>query len=271
MRVLLLQVLNPKRALTLCLPLVLAGAQLAAQNPPSRMAAKPDFENDQVIVNPPQTPPWPGAGDSGTDIPKSCATLPPQDRARCAESHPWHNHRLNRVVLRYYPGSEDLFYLDGTVEHLKWRAGEVEWSPASGFHYGANGAWNRPAGTTSGPVGMYLAIKKAGYPAKVTGTALDPLKVDPKDFTLVLENNQVRVLRLKLGPHQSAPMHEYSLGHLVVCFSDQNVRTTSSDGKAAAAQQKVGDFKWSGPSKQKVDNLSDKPLETVIVELKTIY
>jgi hypothetical protein len=118
---------------------------------------------------------------------------------------------------------------------------------------------------------MYLAIKKAGYPAKVVGTALDPLKVDPKDFTLALENSQVRVLRLKLGPHQSAPMHEYTLGHLVVCFSDQNVRVTSSEGKAADAQHKVGDFNWSGPSQQKVENLSDKPLETVIVELKTIY
>jgi len=66
-------------------------------------------------------------------------------------------------------------------------------------------------------------------------------------------------------------MHEYTLGHLVVCFTDQNVRVTSSEGKAEVAQHKVGDFRWSGPSKQKVDNLSDKPLETVIVELKTIY
>jgi hypothetical protein len=258
-------------AFTLCLPLVFAGAQTAAQNPQTPRPTKPDFENDQVIVNPPQTPPWPGAGDSGTDIIKSCATLPPADRKICAEDHPWHNHGLNRVVLRYYPGSEDLFYVDGTVEHLKWPAGAVEWSPASGFHYGANGVWNRPAGSTSGPVGMYLAIKKAGYPGKVAGTALDPLRVDPKDFTLVLENSQVRVLRLKLGPRQSAPMHEYTLGHLVVCYTDQNVRETSSEGKAAVAQRKVGDFNWSGPSKQKVENLSDKPLETVIVELKTIY
>jgi hypothetical protein len=58
---------------------------------------------------------------------------------------------------------------------------------------------------------------------------------------------------------------------LVVCFTDQNVRVTSSEGKAEVAQHKVGDFNWSGPSKQKVDNLSDQPLETVIVELKTIY
>jgi hypothetical protein len=118
---------------------------------------------------------------------------------------------------------------------------------------------------------MYLAIKKPGYPGKVVGTALDPLKVDPKDFTLVYENSQVRVLRLKLGPRQSAPMHEYSLDHLVVCITEQNVRATSPDGKAEAAQHKVGDFSWSGPSKQKIDNLADKPLEAVIVELKTIY
>jgi hypothetical protein len=125
-----------------------------------------------------------------TGIPKSCASLPPADRARCAEDHPWHNHKSNRVVLRYYAGSEDLFYLDGAVEHLKWQAGTVEWSPASGFHF---------------------------------------------------------------------------------CITDQNVRTTAPEGKAEVTQQKVGDFKWSGPSKQKVDNLSEKPLETVIVKLKTIY
>ncbi|MGA2198211.1 MAG: hypothetical protein ABSH40_23290, partial [Bryobacteraceae bacterium] len=160
------------------------------------------------------------------------------------------------MVLRYYPGSEDLFYLDGTVEHLKWQAGEVEWSPASGFHYGANGVWNRPAGSASGPVGMYLAIKKPGYPGKVVGTALDPLKVAPKDFTLVLENSQVRVLRLKLGPRQSVPMHEYTLDHLVVCMTDLDARITAPEGEAEVAQHKLGDFSWSGPSKQKVDNLS---------------
>jgi hypothetical protein len=66
-------------------------------------------------------------------------------------------------------------------------------------------------------------------------------------------------------------MHEYSLDHLVVCITDQNVRMTSPEGKAEVVQHKVGDFKWSGPSKQKVDNLTDKPIETVIVELKTIY
>ena len=279
--------LHTKRVLTLTLPLVLAVAQLAGQNlnPAPKKAqwfAGPGqpvpgvrgftvlFENDQLVVNPPQ--PWPGAGDPATDLPKACATLPLPDRERCGEAgHNWHNHKLNRVLIYFRTGGERLTYLDGTVEDLMWEPDTVKWSLASGFHYSGPLPTPRVDPRPSGPMGVIIAIKKAGYPGKVVGTALDPLKVDPKDFTLVLENSQVRVLRLKLGPRQSAPMHEYTVGHLVVCFTEQNVRVTSSEGKAADAQHKVGDFNWSGPSKQKVDNLTDKPLEAVIMELKTIY
>jgi hypothetical protein len=118
---------------------------------------------------------------------------------------------------------------------------------------------------------VIVAIKKAGYPGKVAGTALDPLRVAPKAFTLVFENSQVRVLRLKMGPRQSVPMHEYTLNHMVVCMTDLNARMTSPGGEAEVAPHKLGDFSWSGPSRQKIDNLTDKPLETVVLELKTIY
>ena len=163
-------------------------------------------------------------------------------------------------------GGERLNFLDGSTQVLKWETGTVLWSPAFGFHY-SDAHWS----TGTGPTAHFIAIKKPGYPGKVVGTALDPLRVDPKDFTLIFENSQVRVLRLKTGPRQSVPMHEYSLGHLAVCITDQSVRETSSEGKAVVTQHKVGDFSWDGPSKQKVDNLTDEPLETVIVELKTIY
>ncbi len=105
----------------------------------------------------------------------------------------------------------------------------------------------------------------------MVGTALDPLRVAPANFTLVFENSQVRVLRLKLDPRQSAPMHEYTLSHLVVCMTDLDARITSQEGEAEVAQRKLGDFSWSGPSQQKIDNLADQPLETVILELKTIF
>src|ERR1019366_10819615 len=91
--------LRTKWVFTLSLTLVLAGAQLAGQDagPPNKAQwfagpGKPVpgvrgfsllYENDQLMVDPPQ--PYPGAGDPATDILKACPTLPPQDRARCTE------------------------------------------------------------------------------------------------------------------------------------------------------------------------------------------
>ena len=254
---LLLRVLHTRQAFTLCLPLVLAGAQLSAQS--SKPSPDPDalasnFENDQVILNAPHP---------GITIPGA------------ATGKNWHNHPLNRVMVYIHTGGEKLTYLDGSVNDLKWQAGTVRWSPAEGYHYSElppeldPRVWKTPAFTT--PMIVDIGIKKPGYPGKVPVTALDPLRVDPKDFELVLENSQVRVLRLKLGPRQSAPMHEYTLNRLVVYITEQSVRLTSPEGKAEVAQHQDGSVIWRGPSKQKIDNLSDKPLEAVIVELKSIY
>ena len=63
-------------------------------------------------------------------------------------------------------------------------------------------------------------------------------------------------------------MHEHLVNHVVVFLTDQNVRETSPEGKTEVTQRKAGDFSWSGPSKHKVENLNDKPLEAVVVELK---
>jgi hypothetical protein len=178
-------------------------------------------------------------------------------------------------MVYIHNGGEKLTYLDGSVNDLKWQAGTVRWSPAEGYHYSElppeldPRVWKTPAFTT--PMIVDIGIKKPGYPGQVVGTALDPLRVAHNAFTLVLENSQVRILRLKLGPRQSAPMHEYTLNHLVVYITDQNVRETPAGGNAEVMRHQDGSVTWSGPSKQKIDNLTDKPLETVIVELKSIY
>jgi hypothetical protein len=66
-------------------------------------------------------------------------------------------------------------------------------------------------------------------------------------------------------------MHEYVFNRVVVCITDRNVRETSPEGKAEVAQHQAGDYSWAGPSKQKLENLNDKPSEAVVVELKSIY
>jgi hypothetical protein len=270
------------RVFTIGLAVAIAAVQLAAQQPakaewhagpgkpvPGVRGFSVLYENDQLIVNPPQ--PYPGAGDPSTDLPQLCGTLPPQDRARCAEpGHNWHNHKLSRVLIYFRLGGERLTYLDGSIDDLMWEPGTVNWSPPSGFHYSGPLPAPRIDPRPEFASGVIIAIKKAGYPAKVEGTALDPLKVAPKNFSLIFENSQVRALRLKVGPHESVPAHEYTLSHLSVAMTDLNVRMTSG-GETQVLQKNLGDFSWSGGSQEKIENLSDQPLETVILELKTIY
>ena len=98
--------LHTKWAFTLCL--LAAGAQMAAQNPQTQMPSKPGFENDQVVVDPPQTHRGlaPATPEPAFPSPaRPCLHKTGQDAVRTTA---WHNHRLNRVVIRYYPGSEDL-------------------------------------------------------------------------------------------------------------------------------------------------------------------
>jgi hypothetical protein len=117
-------------------------------------------------------------------------------------------------------------------------------------------------------MGMDIAIKKPGDPRKVVSNALDLLRVDPQDYKLEFENSQVRVIRAKMGPRQSVPMHEHVLNSVVFYLTDENVRETSPEGKAVVAQHKAGDFSWGVPSKHKGENLNDKPFEALVVELK---
>jgi hypothetical protein len=196
---------------------------------------KPTFENDQVIMNEPHAK--------------------------------MHTHRYNRVMIYGTEGGEFLHSLDGTTKTLKWGDDSVFWSPASPMHYSEIPP---EAEARHGVRGLDIGIKKPGDPNKVVPrTALDPLKVDPQDFKLEFDNDQVRVLRLKLGPGQSVPLHEYPLNTVFWFYTDQNVRETSPDGKAEVKQHKAGDFVWeNGPRKTKLENLNDKPFEAIVVEVK---
>jgi hypothetical protein len=172
-----------------------------------------------------------------------------------------HDHKLNRVMVYLGASGETLHYLDGHDVVLKWGDRDIQWSPASGLHTSEM--------TNKNPIQLIdIGIKKPGNPGKVASSALDPLRVDPKDYKLEFENSQVRVVRVKIGPRQSVPMHEYGLNHVVVYLTEQNVRETSPEGKAEVKQHKPGDFIWSGPTKYKVENLNDRPFEAAVVEVK---
>ncbi|HEU5022316.1 MAG TPA: hypothetical protein VFT60_10505, partial [Bryobacteraceae bacterium] len=79
---------------------------------------------------------------------------------------------------------------------------------------------------------------------------------------------QVRVLRLRLAPHQSTPVVENSRNSVVVFVNDQEFRTTDAAGKSETVTHKTGDAVWQTPGAAKIENTGSTPLEMVLVELK---
>ena len=97
--------------------------------------------------------------------------------------------------------------------------------------------------------------------------AQDAVKVDPKHYKVELENTQVRVVRITYGPHEKSVMHAHPAS-VAVFLTDGHVEFTLPDGKTQEDNSKAGAVRWDAGGKHLPENLGDKPLELVLVELK---
>src|SRR5215471_8209187 len=124
-----------------------------------------------------------------------------------------HEHTMNRVIVYLGDGQLIRRTPDGKVEKTDFKAGDVHWSPAFGSHSSEYIA--------SGPFRTVEIELKNQPNNSVSMPALDPLKADPKHYSLEFENSQVRVLRVRFGPMEKGQMHEHKLDHIVVYLNDQ--------------------------------------------------
>jgi quercetin dioxygenase-like cupin family protein len=97
--------------------------------------------------------------------------------------------------------------------------------------------------------------------------AQDPVKVDAKHYKVEFENDQVRILRIQYPPGDKSVMHEHP-NSIAVFMSDQRVKFTYPDGKSEEVPAKAGEAKWIPAGSHLPENLSDKRLEVILVELK---
>jgi len=114
------------------------------------------------------------------------------------------------------------------------------------------------------------AALAAAVVAFVSGTALaqDAAKVDPKHYKVVFENNQVRVLRIHYGPRETSVMHSHPDG-VVTYLSTGRMKFELPGGKTITSSGKSGQAIWAPGGPHKPTNLSDRPFDAVLVELKT--
>lgn len=101
----------------------------------------------------------------------------------------------------------------------------------------------------------------------VSALAQDPVKVDPKHYTVEFENAQVRVLRIRYGPNEKSVMHRHPAG-VVVLITDMNTKFHLANGKAEDRPGKAGETRPAPAEQHLPENLSDQPFEAILVELK---
>ncbi len=100
--------------------------------------------------------------------------------------------------------------------------------------------------------------------AAVQGNAT---KVDPTHYAVELENKRVRVLRIRYGPREKSVMHSHPPG-VAVFLTAHAVRFTYPDGGAEEVRVNAGGVQWLPATTHLPENLSEQPLELVLVELK---
>jgi quercetin dioxygenase-like cupin family protein len=108
--------------------------------------------------------------------------------------------------------------------------------------------------------------------AAVAGTmailrAQDPVKVDAKHYKVEFENDAVRMLRINYGPGEKSVMHVHPES-VAVFLTDQNVKFTFPDGKTEVVTAKPGEVKQLPAGSHLPENISDKAMELILVEIK---
>ena len=97
--------------------------------------------------------------------------------------------------------------------------------------------------------------------------AQDPTKVDPDHYKVVFENEKVRVLRITYGVGEKSVMH-YHPDAVAVMMTDNNSTFTLPDGEVIEMFGKQGDAVWTPAGEHLPQNVGDKPVEVILVELK---
>jgi hypothetical protein len=113
--------------------------------------------------------------------------------------------------------------------------------------------------------------------ATIATHAQDPLTAYPKNYKLILDNPQVRVLRCHYGPHEHVGVHNHSdYPTIYVYLSDSGpVRFSHIEERAFVMTRppvKAGTFRVSPgrPERHTVENLSDMSSDYLRIELKQI-
>ena len=92
-------------------------------------------------------------------------------------------------------------------------------------------------------------------------------RTTPHHYTVVSENDQVRILKVHYGPHEKSVMHSHP-NTVAVFLSDSKGEFTFPGGKKQDITAKAGEAQYETAVTHLPENTSDKPMDVIVVELK---
>jgi quercetin dioxygenase-like cupin family protein len=98
-------------------------------------------------------------------------------------------------------------------------------------------------------------------------SAQDAVKVDPKHYMVVSENDQVRILKVHYGAHEKSVMHSHP-ATVAVFLTDAKGTFTFPDGKKQDFAVKAGETQYSAADIHLPENTGDKAMDVIVIELK---
>jgi quercetin dioxygenase-like cupin family protein len=170
---------------------------------------------------------------------------------------PMHSHPAY-VTVGFTTDDSKYTFPDGKTSNERTKAGDVTYSKAL--------THASEILSDSASEAVMVELKEPGA-ATAAKTTLDPVKLDPKHYKVVINNDKVRVLRAKYGPHEKSVMHEHPAS-VAVFLSDGHAKFTLPDGTSRDSNVKAHDATWVDAEKHLPENVGDTPFEVIVIELK---
>lgn len=95
----------------------------------------------------------------------------------------------------------------------------------------------------------------------------DPIAVDPGHYSVELDNDHVRVLRVKYNAGEKSAMHAHPL-HIGVSLTDGTIRMHLPDGTTEDLELTAGQIIEGPAGTHLPENIGGAPFEAILVEIK---
>jgi beta-alanine degradation protein BauB len=96
----------------------------------------------------------------------------------------------------------------------------------------------------------------------------DVLTAASSAYKLLLENDRVRVMEVRLKPEEKAPMHNHPSDHVVYVNKDARFKLSFPDGKDAVIDLKAGQALWLDAGPHETENVGSTDGHNLVIEIK---